>query len=65
MAHWQLDNKDEARTWHVKAVEWMDGHQSHEPQLLRFRTEAADLIKEETPPTDQESEVKTEVKPSP
>jgi tetratricopeptide (TPR) repeat protein len=65
MAYWQLDNKDEARKWHVKAVEWTDANKPNNQELLRFRTEAENLIKEETPVTDQESGVKPEAKPSP
>lgn len=44
MSHWQLDNKDEARTWYGKAVEWMDKNQPKNEELLRFRAEAAELL---------------------
>jgi hypothetical protein len=44
MAHWQLDEKDEARTWYEKAVEWMDMNQPKNEELLRFRAEAAELL---------------------
>ena len=44
MAHWQLDQKDEARTWYDKAVEWMDKKQPKNEELLRFRAEAAKLL---------------------
>jgi hypothetical protein len=43
----------------------MDANLPQHQELLRFRTEAADLIKEATPDTDQGSGVKTEAKPSP
>ena len=49
----------------AKAVEWMDANKPLDQQLLRFRTEAADLINEETPVTEQESGEQAEAKPSP
>ena len=45
MAHWQLDNKDEARKWYDRAVAWMDKNQPNDEELSRFRTEAAELLK--------------------
>jgi serine/threonine protein kinase/tetratricopeptide (TPR) repeat protein len=65
MAHWQLDHKDEARKWHAKAVEWMDANKPHDQELLRFRAEADELIKNETISPDQDQGVKPEAKPSP
>jgi tetratricopeptide (TPR) repeat protein len=44
MAHWQLGNKDAARDWHVKAIEWMDDHAPKNEELLRLRAEAAELL---------------------
>ena len=44
MAHWQLGDKDEARKWYDKAVEWMDKNQPKNEELLRFRAEAAELL---------------------
>jgi tetratricopeptide (TPR) repeat protein/serine/threonine protein kinase len=44
MANWQLDNKDEARKWYAKAVEWMDANAPTNEQLKRFRAEAAELL---------------------
>lgn len=44
MAHWQLGDKDEARRWHDKAVEWMDKNAKDNEELLRFRAEAAALL---------------------
>jgi tetratricopeptide (TPR) repeat protein len=54
MAHWQLDQKDEARMWFNKSVAWMDKNQPKNEELLRFRAEAAELlgISEPAPPTD-------------
>jgi tetratricopeptide (TPR) repeat protein len=44
MAYWQLDRKDEARTWFDKAVEWMDENAPTNEELLRFRAEAGKLL---------------------
>jgi tetratricopeptide (TPR) repeat protein len=44
MAHWQLGDKEAARTWHDKAVEWMDKNQPQNEELRRFREEAAVLL---------------------
>jgi tetratricopeptide (TPR) repeat protein len=51
MAHWQLGNKDEARRWYEKAVEWMDKNQQilerlkpWDEELGRCRAEAQELL---------------------
>jgi tetratricopeptide (TPR) repeat protein len=44
MAHWQLGEKDKARTWYDRAVAWMDKHKPHDEELRRFRAEAAELL---------------------
>jgi len=44
MAHWQLGQKDEARQWYDKAVEWMEKNQPEDEELRRFRAEAAELL---------------------
>jgi serine/threonine protein kinase/tetratricopeptide (TPR) repeat protein len=44
MAHWQLGQKQEARKWYNQAVQWMDKNKPKDPELLRFRTEAGELI---------------------
>jgi serine/threonine protein kinase/Flp pilus assembly protein TadD len=44
MAHERLGNHDEAANWHRRAVEWMDKHKAGDPELRRFRTEAAQLM---------------------
>jgi site-specific recombinase XerD len=44
MAHWRLGNKDKARRWHDSAVQWMDKNQPKNDELIRFRTEAAELL---------------------
>jgi tetratricopeptide (TPR) repeat protein len=44
MAHWQVGNKEQARKWYGRAVEWADKNQPANAQLLRFRAEAAELL---------------------
>ncbi len=44
MAHWQLDEKEEAKEWFDKAVKWMDQNQPENAELLRFRAEAEQLM---------------------
>jgi hypothetical protein len=44
MAHWQLDQKAEAQKWYGRAVEWMQKNQHKNPELVRFRAEAAELL---------------------
>jgi tetratricopeptide (TPR) repeat protein len=44
MAHWQLGEKEKARTWFDQAVQWMDKHPCQNEELRRFRREAAELL---------------------
>jgi tetratricopeptide (TPR) repeat protein len=44
MAHWQLGQREQARTCYDRAVGWMEKNKSSDPDLLRFRTEAAGLL---------------------
>ena len=44
VAHWQLGNKEEARTWHGRGVQWMDKHQPKNEELRQFRAEATELV---------------------
>jgi hypothetical protein len=44
MARWQLGEKEKARTWFDKAVQWMDKNQPRNEELGRFRKEAAQLL---------------------
>jgi tetratricopeptide (TPR) repeat protein len=44
MAHWQVGNKEQARKWYGRAVEWADRIQPADAQLRRFRAEAAELL---------------------
>jgi len=53
MAHWQLHQNDEAHRWYNKAVEWMDKNKPQDPELRRFRAEAAKLLKEKSGDTDR------------
>jgi tetratricopeptide (TPR) repeat protein len=45
MAHWQLGEKDQAREWYDKAVQWMDKNKPEDDELRRFRAEAAEMLK--------------------
>jgi WD40 repeat protein/serine/threonine protein kinase/Tfp pilus assembly protein PilF len=58
LAHWQLDEKDEARKWYDQAVEWMEKNKPNDPELVRFRAEAEELVKKESGIGSQESEKK-------
>jgi tetratricopeptide (TPR) repeat protein len=44
MAHWQLGHKDEAHLWYARATEWTDKNEPGNEELLRFRTEAAEVL---------------------
>ena len=44
MAHWQLDEKDEARQSYDQAVEWTERNDPENEELRRFRAEAEQLI---------------------
>jgi WD40 repeat protein/serine/threonine protein kinase/tetratricopeptide (TPR) repeat protein len=44
MAHWQLGDREAARTWYEKAMRWMQKDKSSDEELDRFRAEAADLM---------------------
>jgi tetratricopeptide (TPR) repeat protein/sugar lactone lactonase YvrE len=44
MAHWQLGDKEQARTWYDRAVAWMEKNQPKNEELRRFRAEAAALL---------------------
>ena len=44
MAHWQLGDKTQARSWYDKAVPWMEKNQPKNEELIRFRAEAAALL---------------------
>jgi len=44
MAHRQLGEKEKAREWYDKAVQWMDKNQPNNEELRRFRAEAAEML---------------------
>jgi uncharacterized protein HemY len=44
MAHWQLDQKEEARQWYDRAAEWMDHNRTQDEELQQFRAEVEDLL---------------------
>jgi tetratricopeptide (TPR) repeat protein len=44
MAHWQLDQKSEARKWFDRAVKSMVKNQPENAELRRFRAEAEELL---------------------
>jgi hypothetical protein len=48
MAHWKLDAPEEARKWYDKAVEGMEANTKDNEELHRFRSEAEDLLKNES-----------------
>jgi tetratricopeptide (TPR) repeat protein len=53
MCHWQLGDKEQARVWYHKAVEWMDNNQPQNAELGRIRDEATQLITNHTEATTQ------------
>jgi hypothetical protein len=44
MAHWQLAEKQEARQWYDRAVQWLDKNDPKNEELRRFRVEAEELL---------------------
>jgi serine/threonine-protein kinase len=44
MAHWRLGDRDKARSWFQRAVEWIDKYKSHDEELRRFRAEAEEML---------------------
>jgi serine/threonine protein kinase/tetratricopeptide (TPR) repeat protein len=46
MAHWHLGQQQEARKWYDKAVQWMEKNKPQDKELIRYRAEAAELMKE-------------------
>jgi tetratricopeptide (TPR) repeat protein len=64
MAHWQLGDKEQARTWYDQAVQWMEKNQPNDAELCRFRAEAAQLL-QLTEPTEEEKVQRKEQQKSP
>jgi serine/threonine protein kinase/Tfp pilus assembly protein PilF len=44
MAHWRLGDRDKARTWFDRAVQWMDKNKPNDDELRRFRKEAETML---------------------
>ena len=44
MAYKQLGDADSARRLYAQAVEWMEKKAPQNPELLRFRTEAEQVV---------------------
>ncbi len=44
MAHWQLGDKPQSRSWYDKAVPWMEKNRPENEELIRLRAEAASLL---------------------
>lgn len=44
MIRWKLGEKDLAREWFTKSVEWTDKNQPNDPDLRRFRAEAEAVV---------------------
>jgi Flp pilus assembly protein TadD len=45
MTHRQIGNMAEARKWYDQALGWMEKNNPRDEELLRFRAEAAELLK--------------------
>jgi tetratricopeptide (TPR) repeat protein len=44
MAYWRLGQQEQARRWYGRAVGWMEKNKSSDPELLKYRNEAAKLL---------------------
>ncbi len=44
MAHWKLNQPEEARKWYDQAIKTMENDKSNDEELLRFRDEAIKLL---------------------
>jgi tetratricopeptide (TPR) repeat protein len=44
MAQWRRGERDQARSWYDRAVEWMDRFEPNDQELRRFRAEAKALL---------------------
>jgi tetratricopeptide (TPR) repeat protein len=54
MAHWQLGEKDEAKKWYDRAVQWLANNKQtnkrYDQELHRFQKEAAEVLDLKSPP---------------
>jgi tetratricopeptide (TPR) repeat protein len=44
VAQWKLGQREEARAWYGKAVQWMEKNSPKDEELLRFRAEAEEVL---------------------
>jgi serine/threonine protein kinase len=44
LAHWRLGEKEQARKWYDRAVQWMETNKPQDEELVRFHAEAASLL---------------------
>jgi uncharacterized protein HemY len=44
MAHWRLNEKDQARQWYDRGVRWMEKHAPKNAEVRRFRAEAEEVL---------------------
>src|SRR5205823_85979 len=44
MSHWQLGDRDAARNYFARGVEWMEKNRPQDAELRRFRAEAVGLL---------------------
>jgi hypothetical protein len=44
VAHWQFGEKDKARQWYDRGVEWMKKNKPDDDDLRRLQAEAAALL---------------------
>jgi tetratricopeptide (TPR) repeat protein len=44
MAYWRHHDEPQARRWYEKAITWMDTNRLQDPELLRYRAEAAEVL---------------------
>ncbi|MFO0892727.1 MAG: tetratricopeptide repeat protein, partial [Isosphaeraceae bacterium] len=45
LATWQMGNQGEARKYYDRAVAWTDANRPRDPDLIRFRAEASELLR--------------------
>ena len=44
MSHWKLGEQDAGQQWYNKAIDWMQKYQPNDENLIRFRSEASQLM---------------------
>jgi serine/threonine protein kinase/tetratricopeptide (TPR) repeat protein len=61
MAHWRISKKVKARTWFERSVKWMEKGDKDDPELKRFRAQAAmplEVDKKEVTPRSEKNSTK-------